>query len=325
MRTRSGTMPEPDPELTPARFRRLQQILLDLVAREVVEALRGRDLPSVLLKGPAIALWLYGDRGTRAYTDIDLLVPPHRLGAVEDALAPLGFVRTSAPSSEHDVPGYETIVRRARDGVRVELHTNLSGVGVGDRELWDAPSVECEPLAIGLDDFAAEVLRPPARALLVVLHAAHHGPVFAWPLEDLERALEQLTLDAWDEAYELATRLEARPAFAAGLRLHPSGTALLERYGLTELRSVEAELRASSSPPMALALEWLVRLPGVRAKAVFLAREIAPPPHVLRTRSPLARRGHLGLATAYAWRPLTLLPKVLPALRALHRASRSAR
>jgi hypothetical protein len=49
-----------------------------------------------------------------------------------------------------------------------------------------------------------------------------------------------------------------------------------------------------------------------------------PPPAFMRAWSPLARRGALGLALAYAWRPVWLVVHSGAAVRAWRRARRSA-
>jgi Uncharacterised nucleotidyltransferase len=68
----------------PARFERLVaagvSLHLDAVTTEVVLALREAGIPSVLLRGPAIARWLYEDPTERSYVDTDLL------GALDDLL-----------------------------------------------------------------------------------------------------------------------------------------------------------------------------------------------------------------------------------------------
>ena len=57
---------------------------LDLFAVDVIERLEQAGIQPILLKGPAVAVWLYAERGGRSYGDVDLLVSPDDwLGAIE--------------------------------------------------------------------------------------------------------------------------------------------------------------------------------------------------------------------------------------------------
>ena len=63
---------------------------LDLLAAEVAGAFGERGIRVILLKGPALAAWLYED-AFRGYGDVDLLLEEGRMGDAEEALAELGF------------------------------------------------------------------------------------------------------------------------------------------------------------------------------------------------------------------------------------------
>ena len=49
-------------------------LAIDAVTAQVVTALRANGIRPLLLKGPSIAGWLYGDGAARPYGDSDLLV-----------------------------------------------------------------------------------------------------------------------------------------------------------------------------------------------------------------------------------------------------------
>jgi hypothetical protein len=308
---------------TSKSYAQLFRLNLDVATRDVVEGLGQEGIPSILLRGPAIAQWLYDD-GWRAYTDIDLLIPADRQAAAGHAVAALGFTLLSAMSSAHDRPQYDTKWHRPLDGAQLELHTSLSGIGAAHQRVWEILSADPESIPLGVEDFRVEILRVPARALMLGLHAGHHGPTLYSPRVDLEKALDRLPPYVWDEALELARRLDAVATFTSGLRLSPAGAALAESIGLTE-RSVEAELMSTGAPAMSLMLDWLMQLPGLKAKAIFVIRELCPPPQLMRTRSELARRGALGLLAAYARRPFSLLRRLGPAVIAWRRAVRGVR
>jgi hypothetical protein len=75
---------------------------------------------------------------------------------------------------------------------------------------------------------------------------------------------------------------------------------------------------------MALGFEWLSRVPGFRAKARLVAGKLVPDVQFMRAWSPLARRGRVGLAAAYAFRILWLAWHAIPGFIAWLRARRSA-
>src|SRR5215218_9379251 len=73
-------------------------LAVDVVTAEVFEALRGEGVASMLLKGPAISAWLYGEEteAPRTYDDLDLLIPPDSAEHSHRVLARLGFVNRFA-------------------------------------------------------------------------------------------------------------------------------------------------------------------------------------------------------------------------------------
>jgi hypothetical protein len=129
----------------------------------------------------------------------------------------------------------------------------------------------------------------------------------------------------WDRAAELARDLDSVPALVAGLQLVSAGRALVGRLALPTATTVEARLRASSPPHTAGGFDWLAHVPGLRPKLAYLLRKLFPPATWLRTWSPLARRGLLGLTAAYMWRPVWLVGHAGPGFLAWRRARRDAR
>jgi hypothetical protein len=291
-------------------------LAMDVAALEAVSLLAQAGVRSILLKGPAVARWLYDDSTERKYNDIDLLVDPQMLSLAEHVLTGAGF--RLADAGEH---AYSWI--RSSDGASIDLHYTLSGAGTPPSEVWGVLSSETEPFSVS--GGTVEVLTTPGRALLMALHAAHHGIRATKPYGDLLRAGERLELDTWRRAAQLAERLHALPAFAGGLRLTTRGTEIADALQLPDQRSTELSLRLSTPPPTAIGYVKLARVPGLRRKSVFLLRELVPPRVFMRGAYPIARRGPLGLGAAYAWRPLFLLWHVVPSLRAWRRARRDAR
>jgi hypothetical protein len=272
--------------------------------------MRARGVRTILLKGPAVALWVYDADRPRAYGDTDLLVSPLDHATAEQVLVQLGFTKLI---DDADTPGWRHPAhpwRRIDDGSEVDLHHTLVGVEATSEELWDALSERTMPMAVGGGE--VEVLTPPARALHVALHAAQHGARTTQPLLDLERALDALPDEIWSDAARIADRVQATSAFATGLRLSPRGAALAERLCLPAHRSTETALLALTPPPAVLGWEHLARTRGWRALIVFVTRKLVPTPRLMRAWSPMARRGRLGLALAYLGRPLWVAVRAGP-------------
>jgi hypothetical protein len=298
-------------------------VSVDVVTAEVVPALAEAGVRSLLLKGPAIARRIYEPGELRAYGDLDLLVAPDDERAAEAVLEQLGFaviVEDSRLARHRPVHAHEWV--RARDLASVDLHRTLSGTHASQAEVFDVISAETETLTVaGVD---VEVPAPAALALVLALHVAHHG-AHEKTVGDLTRALERLPRETWERASQLAARLRAEAAFAAGLRLVPAGAELARRLELPSSRPVEVILRASGAPPLALGLDWLSRTPGLGAKAALVARTAMPAPGALRSWRPRARRGKLGLVAAYASHPFWLMRHAGPSLVALRRARKEVR
>jgi hypothetical protein len=296
-----------------------RDLLVDVVTVEVVEHLQREQVPMVLLKGQSIAGWLYRDGSSRHYGDTDLLVPPDAERRAKDALAALGF--TPSVGTGRPDPGVASRHQWTRSGSVVELHVSLVGVGASAQEVWSTLGATPHEMKIG--ELRVPILSLPARAFHVALHAAQHGRMERQPLEDLKRALERESIERWAEAAAIAQRLQATPAFAAGLRLTPAGAALATELALPRDSTVDTVRRSESSPPLALGFERLRSEQGLRARGKRVLRHLAPTPDFMRWWSPLARRGRLGLAAAYVWRPLWVAWHLVPSWRAWRRARRA--
>jgi Uncharacterised nucleotidyltransferase len=291
-------------------------LVLDAAAVEVTANLRDAGVESVLLKGPSVARWVYGMDEFRPYSDLDLLVAPGDLRRSLRVLSGLGF------EPVHSDAHAELLLRRP-DQVTVDLHRLIVGVGMRPEDAWTEFAAETEPLILRGGQVA--VLSQAGRVLHVVLHAAQHGAGDSKPLQDLEQALARLPEDAWVDAARLAHRLNAEAAFLTGLRLLPAGREVAGSTGVAEARSVESALRAGTPPPTALGLYRFFQTPGAGPRARLLAGELFPSAAFMRAWTPVARRGPAGLAAAYVWRPVWLLLRLAPALRAWQRARRAAR
>jgi hypothetical protein len=296
------------------------RLAVDALATHVTATFSKAGIRSILLKGPALAEWLYGVEA-RPYSDVDLMLKSADREAAELLLQDLGFELVALDILPGDRPHHARTWVRA-GGAALDLHHTLIGIGVSSESAWRTLAEDIEPLQLVSGE--VEVLSRPARALLVSLHAAQHGAFALGPQEDLNRAIDRLPFEGWKKAAHLAEELDALPAFATGLRLTPSGRALAMRLQIPERTSVELLLRSWSEPKMALGFAWLSETKGL-TRVKLVARKIVPQPAFLRAWSPLARRGRVGLGMAYLWRPLWLLLNAVPGYAAWRRAQRLAR
>jgi hypothetical protein len=233
---------------------------MDTGLSQVVRGLDEAGVVYVLLKGPAVAGWLYGAREARRYDDVDLLVGEDQLEAAARVLECLGFARTPEPDPVLLVERHHRVWERRGDGVVVELHWTLVGIGAPAAEVWSVLCHQTDRIPVG--DAEVPVLSVAARTLHLALHAAQHQGI-GKPVEDLKRGIARIEFGVWEGARALAFRLDAVSAFAAGLRTCPDGWALAARLGLPAA-SVYWRLRASSAPVGAGRLWYVRHAPGWR-------------------------------------------------------------
>lgn len=296
-------------------------LTIDAVTVQVVTALREAGLPCLLLRGPVIARRLYQRGEIRPYEDCDLLVRLDDLAPAEAVAARLGLVRDSA--QERVLPNWE---RHAHSwllpmrGFRLELHWTLTHVGAEPDTLWDVCNRGASPMRVG----GVDVCTPadPQLALILALHAAQHGGDWSRPQEDLRRAVEVFPPTVWRMAAQLAAELQARPAFSAGLRLIPSGTAVARALELPDERSFEVWLSTGQAGEGARDFDRFVRAPGPLAKARVAINTAVPSPGRMRATRRVAARGRAGLVLAYAMQPVRIVGRFGSSLHRWRRARR---
>jgi hypothetical protein len=294
----------------------------DAVAAEAVAALSAIGIASILLRGRVIAHHLYDSGEIRSYADADLLIQVRNRERAEGTLRNLGYAHVAVlGQGAEDRPRWSSTWTRDGDGAEVDLHWTLVGVGATTDEAWTVLAAEAQPL----ERHGVRGLNKSATALVVALHAAHHGVAVHRPLEDLRRAVERFPSDVWIRARELAVELDAVDAMSAGLRLVQGGVGLADALGLPRVRHVETILRAESAPPTALGFEWLSRTPGLRRKTLLVAGKLFPGREFMRAWFAPARRSRSALILAYAWRPLWLSWHSITGARAWLRARAKAK
>ena len=295
---------------------------LEALAIEISGDLEARGIPSILLKGPSIARWLYPPH-SRLFGDIDLLVQEPLLSVVEERLNGLGFRHAPLDDVEGDRPWHAHSWVRESDGGAIDLHRTLIGVGAPTTEVWELLSgrtIEM-PLTTG----SIRVLDEPARLFHIALHAAQDGAKRDHVRLDLAKALDVGTLEQWRSALDIAERLQAREAFGAGLRLNKEGARLASSLGLSDAEMTEVRLRASGAPQSALTLDWIARAPGIAEKVRLIRRKLLPPREFIEAWDPRARAGGIHLIGAYGRRLLFVIRTLPSASVTYWKARRRAR
>jgi hypothetical protein len=312
---------QPSPSVHPALLGAgLRNVLIDRVSVEVHEAFTARGIPCILLKGPAIARWLYRDDEVRGYGDSDFLIPRGCWQLAGEVLQSLGFASDIGGMAH---PRMESFASDpwSRQGIdNVDLHCTFYGLEAEFDDIWSVLSADAESFA--LEGATLRVLALPARTMHVALHAAQHTEGKA--VYDLQRAVDQVPERLWWDAVRVAQQLGGLPAFAAGLRLVDGGAELTEQLGIDRARNASVDLRAGRIP-LSESLNELWETQGIRARLRYAWAELFPRAEFMRWWSPLAKRGPVGLAAAYAWRPLYLLIRTPTAALAVYRARRGER
>ena len=229
---------------------------MEAAIADVVLRMRAERVRPILLKGPAIARWLYRESEVRPSSDVDLLVSPADFPAAEQVLEAMGLTRFPVAGLEHA----DTWLDEDRP-LAVELHWSLLGVDTGPERAWQVLSHGTEVMDVGGVD--VEALGFPARTMHLALHVAQHGSDRK-PLNDLLRAIEQLPDASWVTALAVAEELDAVEGFAAGLRLLPEGSRVAERLSLPRDASAQTVLMTENPPPLAMGL---ARIAGAGARA----------------------------------------------------------
>ena len=141
----------------------------------------------------------------------------------------------------------------------------------------------------------------------LALNVAHHGRANPKTMADLDRALARIPWTTWADA-ALAARIDALPAFAAGVGLDPRGDALLDELGVDVAPTAAVALRAETTTTRAGAR--VARRAAVDACPPRLRRRtVFPPVDYMRVWAPSAR-SRIGLAAAYCWRPFWMVARL---------------
>jgi hypothetical protein len=295
---------------------------VDAATGEVVAALRNAGCRSLVIKGPAFRRALYRDGADRNYCDTDLLLSEEEFERAASVLDALGFELVMDHRRHEGIEEpHAQEWRRPHGRDSVDLHWRIPGVVADPERAWTVLAARAEPIVVA--GTACETLDRPGTALLVALHAAHHGQTRSRPLTDLQRALEQIDSGTWADAARLADELDATEALAAGLSLAPAGCDLAATLRLPPVRSPARRLMAATQRPGSLAVLKIADASGARERVRAARVFMFPSPAFMRATSPLARRGRVGLVLSYCGRIAARTWQLPGAIRAVRVARRT--
>jgi Uncharacterised nucleotidyltransferase len=294
-----------------------QTLAIDRVTAEVVSAFDAASIPSILLKGPSIARWLYPSGG-RGYVDTDLLVPAQQFAHAERVLKELGFGELTegyALPERVDPDAVEAAFVRCHDAGRgpetvVDLHRNLPGLPPSDDLLWSTLSADVDRMLVG--GVEVRVLNRAGLALHVVAHAVQHQ-FRLHTGEDLRRAVSALSVDDWRRVASLAAILGIQDVLGFGLRHNPSGADAANQLGLPSL-SIE-DSRTWDVPWGVPALVSLWSAPTLVQKAKWIRWTVFPSRAKICYPSHIREPSRRVLAAAYVHRWRRMAAGIVPATR----------
>lgn len=200
--------------LFPARFEAGRQAVRRQAAlARAMEVLRRRQLPSLVLKGAALAQLHYADWSLRPMTDVDLLVRPQDVPAALELLTDGGWRPLEAPPADCERDPRHAVVLAA-PASRLDLHWRVlpECVRAGDDDaFWDG-AVPCV-----IEGQAGLALQPADQ----LLHAISHGVRWSKPGRPGYWVADALTIlrssVCWERFGELA--LERDLAYVTGKSL----------------------------------------------------------------------------------------------------------
>jgi len=253
--------------------------MVDHQAVESIGALAAAGIDAVLLKGPAVARWLYDRADERGYGDVDLLVAPEDRAAADGVLRGLGYEPVASVAPQVPLPGgaephAQTWFRR-RDGATVDLHRCLHHTEhVVEGDVWQ--EVWRDHVQLDLAGTIVAVPSARVRALHVVLHLQAKDQPGSRAWTDLERAIARVERPVWDEAAALARRWEIAAEMGSLLALVPGGAALAAELGLDTVAPRSLVQQHRRHAPSLARLELRLRGGGVRHGFQVVAAKASP-------------------------------------------------
>jgi hypothetical protein len=139
----------------------------------------------------------------------------------------------------------------------LDFHSTLWGLRQPPTQVWRRLWNEREEMP--LHSTTVPILNERARLFHVAMHAIQTGNAKTKAAADLTRAVEVIPFERWEEAWTLASALQAEQWFAASLRLYaPGGPELADRLGAPKRGPWLASMHAIEHTPASEGLSELL-------------------------------------------------------------------
>jgi hypothetical protein len=169
---------------------------------DICSRLADAGVESIVLKGPAVGWFAYGDPALRTFGDTDLLVRGKELLRAREVLVEAGFSPNYAPQEESRLIAGGHALEFFRGTSYVEIHSTLVeshlGFNLGDDDLWN------DAERIGIPGGEVWSLDPARLFLFLCAHGTKHAwSRFRW-ICDIAQCADRLSLDTAQTIIRLA-------------------------------------------------------------------------------------------------------------------------
>ena len=267
------------------RTQNFQTLRLTAELFRILEFFGEAKIPSLVIKGPVLAMQAYGDPAMRGYGDLDLLVRQRDIRRATEVMLEAGF-EAAVPLRAIDagkIPG-QYLFSKPDSKLLVELHNDLT--------------LRYFPRPLPIEDFFSRHVRvqldaheAPAPAVedelvLICIHGAKHfWERLIWIADVAALVMRQTEMD-WERAEASASAVRAGHLLDMGLRL---ATELLKAR-LPENVQSRVQEDATATQLVKRVLRWLPAAgntpPGLFERAAFRMRMcgglLAAPAYLLR-------------------------------------------
>ncbi|HYN80874.1 MAG TPA: nucleotidyltransferase family protein [Gemmatimonadaceae bacterium] len=199
------------------KLSRAYAISRTLILTQLVKSLDRAGVPSIVLKGPAVAIAAYDDYSRRTFADADLLVRRRDLIRARDLVLSRGYSARYRPERENGLIAGQHALEFSDSRTSVELHWTLLSRHL--RFNLDVDDLWSHAVVTPCMDSQMRVLAPEHLFLYLCAHGAkHEWRIFRWVC-DIAQLADRLTPTQAERVMGLANDAHAKRLLALGLRL----------------------------------------------------------------------------------------------------------